>query len=100
MGASQFELEPTQIFICSSQMEFILSHRTRMFPAPDTVGGVEIPTRKFSPGNYSQEGNRASDSTLFGAGGSHNRHLPTTSKGCRLRDRDRMSLLSQIPGTE
>src|SRR5438309_11217313 len=52
MGASRFELEPTPIFSCSSQMELALSHRTRMFLAPDTVG-VEIPTRKFSTGELS-----------------------------------------------
>jgi len=61
MGASRFELEPTPIFSCSGQMELALSHRMWMFLAPDTVGGVEIRTRKSGPGNYSQEGNRASD---------------------------------------
>jgi hypothetical protein len=50
IGASRFEFEPTPTFNCSSQMELAWSHDRRMFLAPDTVGGVEIPAWKSGRG--------------------------------------------------
>ncbi|OLE68601.1 hypothetical protein AUF78_15275 [archaeon 13_1_20CM_2_51_12] len=56
MGASRFELEPTPIFSCSSQMELALSHRTRMFLAPDTVGGSKYRLRNPARGIILRKG--------------------------------------------